>query len=65
MAEGCTAAALLSTTRQDPDHLCWRPFFAGDVADRRDAAGKPQPHDERGRVPAAGSITLKISAATW
>jgi hypothetical protein len=36
--------------------LRWRPDFAGNLADGWDAAGKPQPHDERSRVRAAGSM---------
>ena len=36
--------------------LKWRPEFAANLADGWDEAGKPQPHDERSRVRASGSM---------
>jgi CubicO group peptidase (beta-lactamase class C family) len=41
--------------------LVWRPDFAGDLADGWDANGRPEPHDERGRVRAAGSMDTTIA----
>ena len=41
--------------------LKWRPDFASNLADGWDADGKPQPHDERSRVRAAGSMDTTIS----
>ena len=41
--------------------LRWRPDFAANLADGWDADGKPQPHDERSRVRAAGSMDTTIS----
>ena len=40
--------------------LIWRPDFAGNLADGWDAKGTPEPHDERGRVRAAGSMDTTI-----
>ena len=40
--------------------LAWRPDFAGNVADGWDAEGKPQPHDARSKVRAAGSMDTTI-----
>jgi CubicO group peptidase (beta-lactamase class C family) len=41
--------------------LKWQDHFANDVANGWDADGKPQPHDERSRVRAAGSMDTTIS----
>ena len=41
--------------------LKWRPDFAANLADGWDSNGKPQPHDERSRVRAAGSMDTNIS----
>jgi CubicO group peptidase (beta-lactamase class C family) len=41
--------------------LKWRADFATDLADGWDADGKPQPHDERSRVRAAGSMDTTIT----
>ncbi|MDG2525571.1 serine hydrolase [Stenotrophomonas sp. HITSZ_GD] len=40
--------------------LQWRADFAGNLADGWDAQGKPEPHDERSRVRAAGSMDTTI-----
>ena len=40
--------------------LQWRPDFAANLADGWDADGKPEPHDERSRVRAAGSMDTTI-----
>lgn len=41
--------------------LKWRDGFADDLADGWDAEGAPQPHDERSRVRAAGSMDTTIA----
>ena len=41
--------------------LKWRPDFAANLADGWDADGKPEPHDERSRVRAAGSMDTNIA----
>lgn len=41
--------------------LIWRPDFAGNLADGWDSEGKVEPHDERSRVRAAGSMDTTIS----
>lgn len=41
--------------------LVWRPGFAGDLADGWDANGRAEPHDQRGRVRAAGSMDTSIA----
>lgn len=41
--------------------LQWRPDFAGNLADGWDMDGKVEPHDERSRVRAAGSMDTTIS----
>lgn len=41
--------------------MIWRPDFAANLADGWDADGKPEPHDERGRVRAAGSLDTTIA----
>ncbi len=41
--------------------LKWRADFAADLADGWDASGKPEPHDERSRVRAAGSMDGSIA----
>ncbi|OYQ24738.1 serine hydrolase [Sandarakinorhabdus cyanobacteriorum] len=41
--------------------LKWRPDFASDLADGWNAAGQPEPHDERSRVRAAGSMDGSIN----
>lgn len=45
----------------------WRPDFAGNLADGFDSAGKAEPHDERSRVSAAGSMdtTIADQARLW
>lgn len=45
----------------------WRPDFAGDLADGFAIDGKPEPHDERSRVSAAGSMdtTIADQARLW
>lgn len=40
--------------------LIWRPDFAANLADGWDKDGNPQPHDERSRVRAAGSMDTTI-----
>jgi len=40
--------------------LKWRPDFAGNLADGWDIDGKPEPHDERSKVRAAGSMDTTI-----
>ena len=39
----------------------WRSDFATNLADGWDMQGKPEPHDERSRVRAAGSMDTTIS----
>ncbi|HYD36893.1 MAG TPA: serine hydrolase domain-containing protein, partial [Allosphingosinicella sp.] len=41
--------------------LTWRPDFAGNLADGWKADGSAEPHDERGRVRAAGSMDTTIA----
>lgn len=41
--------------------LIWRPSFAANLADGWDEQGKPEPHDERSRVRAAGSMDTSIA----
>ncbi|MET0310327.1 MAG: serine hydrolase domain-containing protein [Sphingomonas sp.] len=41
--------------------LKWRADFASDMADGWDEKGKPEPHDERSRVRAAGSMDTTIT----
>lgn len=41
--------------------MTWRPDFARDLADGWGADGAPQPHDERSRVRAAGSMDTTIA----
>ncbi|QBE62249.1 serine hydrolase domain-containing protein [Pseudoduganella lutea] len=41
--------------------LTWRPGFARNLADGWKADGKPEPHDERSRVRAAGSMDTTIT----
>lgn len=41
--------------------MMWRPDFATNLADGWDAQGKPEPHDERSRVRAAGSMDTTIN----
>ncbi len=41
--------------------MIWRPDFATNLADGWDKDGKPEPHDERGKVRAAGSLDTTIS----
>lgn len=41
--------------------MVWRPGFAGNVADGWTSEGKVEPHDERGRVRAAGSMDTTIA----
>lgn len=41
--------------------MIWRPDFASNLADGWDEAGKPEPHDERSRVRAAGSMDTTIN----
>ncbi|MCY7281130.1 MAG: beta-lactamase family protein, partial [Sphingomonas bacterium] len=41
--------------------LMWRPDFARNLADGWEADGKVEPHDERSRVRAAGSMDTSIS----
>jgi len=45
----------------------WRPDFAGNLADGFDSEGKAEPHDERSRVSAAGSMdtTIADQARLW
>lgn len=45
----------------------WRPGFAANLADGYDENGKMEPHDERGRVRAAGSMdtTIEDQAKLW
>ena len=45
----------------------WRPDFAGNLADGFDSEGKIEPHDERSRVSAAGSMdtTIADQARLW
>jgi CubicO group peptidase (beta-lactamase class C family) len=40
--------------------MMWRPDFAANLADGWDEDGKPEPHDERSRVRAAGSMDTTI-----
>lgn len=40
--------------------MTWRPDFAANLADGWDSDGKPQPHDERSRVRASGSMDTTI-----
>lgn len=40
--------------------LIWQAHFAGNVADGWDENGKPEPHDDRSRVRAAGSMDTTI-----
>ncbi|HEY0332373.1 MAG TPA: serine hydrolase domain-containing protein [Stenotrophomonas sp.] len=40
--------------------LIWRPDFAGNLADGWDENGKPEPHDDRSKVRAAGSMDTTI-----
>jgi hypothetical protein len=41
--------------------MMWRADFASDLADGWDEAGKVEPHDERSRVRAAGSMDTTIT----
>ena len=41
--------------------LKWRPDFAPNIADGWDAHGKPEPHDDRSKVRAAGSMDTTIA----
>ena len=41
--------------------MIWRPDFARNLADGWDEQGKPEPHDERSKVRAAGSMDTTIS----
>lgn len=41
--------------------MIWRPDFAKNLADGWTLEGKPEPHDERGRVRAAGSMDTTIT----
>lgn len=41
--------------------MMWRPDFAANLADGWDAAGKIEPHDERSKVRAAGSMDTTIT----
>ena len=41
--------------------LIWRPDFAANLADGWTIEGKPEPHDERSRVRAAGSMDTTIT----
>jgi len=41
--------------------MMWRPDFATDLADGWDSEGKAEPHDERSRVRAAGSMDTTIN----
>ena len=41
--------------------LMWRPDFASNLADGWEADGKVEPHDERSRVRAAGSMDTSVS----
>jgi CubicO group peptidase (beta-lactamase class C family) len=41
--------------------MIWRPDFAANLADGWDASGKIEPHDERSKVRAAGSMDTTIS----
>jgi len=47
--------------------LIWRADFAGNLADGWDASGKVEPHDERSKVRAAGSMdtTIADQAKLW
>lgn len=40
--------------------MTWRPAFSANLADGWDAAGKVEPHDQRSRVRAAGSMDTTI-----
>jgi CubicO group peptidase (beta-lactamase class C family) len=41
--------------------MMWRPDFAANLADGWNADGKPEPHDQRSRVRAAGSMDTTIN----
>ena len=41
--------------------MTWRPDFAPNLADGWDADGKPEPHDERSKVRAAGSMDTTLA----
>jgi CubicO group peptidase (beta-lactamase class C family) len=41
--------------------MMWRPEFARNLADGWDMQGKPEPHDERSKVRAAGSMDTTIA----
>lgn len=41
--------------------MVWRPDFAANLADGWDADGNPEPHDERSRVRASGSLDTTIA----
>jgi CubicO group peptidase (beta-lactamase class C family) len=41
--------------------MTWRPDFAANLADGWDASGKIEPHDERSKVRAAGSMDTSIA----
>jgi CubicO group peptidase (beta-lactamase class C family) len=41
--------------------MAWRPDFAANLADGWTADGKPEPHDQRSRVRAAGSLDTSIN----
>lgn len=41
--------------------MIWRPDFAANLADGWDEAGKTEPHDERSKVRAAGSLDTTIA----
>lgn len=52
---------LFDPLRMHRTSLIWRDAFAGNLADGWDIDGKPEPHDQRSRVRAAGSMDTTIA----
>ncbi len=58
---GAEAARIFTEFDMPRTSLIWRADFAGNLADGWDANGKVEPHDERSRVRAAGSMDTTIA----
>jgi len=58
---GAEAAKIFNELGMSRTSLIWRADFAGNLADGWDGQGKVEPHDERSRVRAAGSMDTTIA----
>lgn len=58
---GAQAAKIFDEFGMTRTSLVWRADFAGNLADGWDANGKVEPHDERSKVRAAGSMDTTIA----